>query len=212
MKLIAKGAEAEIFEVEREGMHQILKQRVKKRYRLEQLDRKLRSFRTRREAKVLHAAKLAGILCPLIYDADMEKTELYMQKIEGEQLRTIFEGKGGRLTKLANKKIIDFVFDAGVALAKLHNANIVHGDYQTANIMVTRKGEIAIIDFGLADFSSSVEDKATDLVVFKKAVDEKQFSEFLKGYKKASANFKPILSQLSEIEQRGRYVSRAQAG
>ncbi|MFH1443551.1 MAG: KEOPS complex kinase/ATPase Bud32 [Candidatus Micrarchaeota archaeon] len=205
MKMAAKGAEAEIFELERDGRKGMLKRRVKKKYRIEQLDSRIRTLRTRREGKVLHMAKLAGILCPLVYDADLQNAEIFMQKMSGKQLREILaDGKmGGKCAK--------YLYEAGATLGKLHNANIVHGDYQTANIMVTDKDEIALIDFGLADFSNSIEDKATDLLVFKKAVTEAQFKEFIKGYSKVCSNYIHIKPQLAEMEKRGRYVTRAQA-
>ena len=48
-KQIDQGAEATIYEEDRA----ILKERIKKSYRLSEIDEKLRKFRTRREAKVL---------------------------------------------------------------------------------------------------------------------------------------------------------------
>ncbi len=203
MRLIAKGAEAEIFLTKRNGESAILKRRVKKRYRVEELDRRLRSSRTKREAKILFASKMAGILCPLIYDADLEKTELLLEKIEGERIRELLHKKGK-----AAEKCLPLI---GKELAKLHNANIIHGDFSTANVMVGKNGEITVIDFGLSDFSSSLEDKATDLLVFKKSTDGRQFKLFLKGYCKLCSNAKGVIRQLAEIEKRGRYVARAQA-
>ena len=47
--IISQGAEAVII---KEG-NNIIKNRISKSYRLEELDKKLRQFRTRREAKVL---------------------------------------------------------------------------------------------------------------------------------------------------------------
>jgi N6-L-threonylcarbamoyladenine synthase/protein kinase Bud32 len=203
MKMIAKGAEAEIFEEKYEGKAAILKKRVKKRYRLEQLDSKLRTFRTKREAKILFAAKLAGILCPKLLAVDLKKTELVLEKINGKSLRDILNGKDA-------KKAGKYIIDAGLALSKLHAANIVHGDYSTANIMILPSGDVCIIDFGLSDFASSDEAKATDLLVFRKSVDEKQFSLFVKGYSTEFSDSRRILNRLRDIELRGRYVARTQ--
>ena len=204
MRMVAKGAEGEIFELEKGGKKQILKRRVVKKYRIPELDKKIREARTKREAKVLFAAKLAGVKCPLVYEVKMKETEILMEKIEGKRLRELLiEG-----TKGARKILIE----VGENLAKLHNSNIIHGDFSTANVLVTWKGEIAVIDFGLAEISASIEDKATDVLVFKKSSKKEEFEEFWKGYAKESKNAKAVFRQLMEIETRGRYVARAQAG
>ncbi|MFH0971982.1 MAG: hypothetical protein V1835_05460, partial [Candidatus Micrarchaeota archaeon] len=62
-----------------------------------------------------------------------------------------------------------------------------------------------------SDFSASIEDKAMDLLIFKKSTNGREFALLLKGYSKASNNPKGIIRQLNEIEKRGRYVTRAQA-
>ncbi|MFH0971186.1 MAG: KEOPS complex kinase/ATPase Bud32, partial [Candidatus Micrarchaeota archaeon] len=188
MKIIAKGAEAEIVEKDWNGRKAILKMRVKKRYRIEELDKRLRISRTKRESKVLFAAKMAGIRCPILYDADMEKTEILLEKIEGERIRELLQ----KNVKKAEK----YLPLIGVELARLHNANIIHGDFSTANVMVGKKGEITIIDFGLSDFSASIEDKAMDLLIFKKSTNGREFALLLKGYSKASNNPKGIIRQL----------------
>lgn len=203
MKMIAKGAEGEIFELRGNGRNEILKRRVVKRYRIPSLDKKIREARTKREAKVLFAAKMSAIRCPLIYDVNLRETEILMERLEGMRLREYLEEGNGNASKILAK--------TGANLARLHNADIIHGDFSTANVMVMRKGEIAIIDFGLSDFSSSIEDKATDVLVFKKSTNGEEFNAFRGGYEKEAANSKAIFRQLMEIEKRGRYVSRAQA-
>ena len=62
MKLIAQGAEAKIYE----SGDSILKHRIKKSYRLKQLDDKLRKDRTRAEARILKRASRAGIQVPSV--------------------------------------------------------------------------------------------------------------------------------------------------
>jgi len=222
MRMIAKGAEGEIFELKGKGRPEILKRRVVKRYRIPSLDKKIRESRTKREAKVLFAAKMAGIKCPLIYDVKMGETEILMEKIEGIRLRECLIDNGNgkeKPGKIGKNRVMGIrpkpakiLVKAGAALAKLHNAGIIHGDFSTANVMVMENGEIAIIDFGLAEFSSSVEDKATDVLVFKKSTNGGEFREFWKGYLRESKNPKETMRQLMEIETRGRYVARAQAG
>ena len=56
MKIIAQGAEAILT---KEG-NALIKERVKKLYRIEEIDEKLRSSRTRKEAALLRAASSAS--------------------------------------------------------------------------------------------------------------------------------------------------------
>ena len=76
-----------------------------------------------------------------------------------------------------------------------------------ANILV--KDDLPIlIDFGLGKYSNLLEDKGTDLLVFKKTLktiipeeSDKLFGWFLDGY-----DNKEIVKKIDEIEKRGRYL------
>ena len=80
----------------------------------------------------------------------------------------------------------------GVMIGKMHDANIIHGDITTSNIMIKKRiseaddtsdpltfsnvedslsirNRIVLIDFGLAMSSSLIEDKAVDLYVLQRA-------------------------------------------
>ena len=71
MKLIAQGAEAKIFKKK----DSVLKDRIKKSYRLPQIDIKLRKSRTRSEAKILR--KASGIInVPKVIRVDDKKMNI----------------------------------------------------------------------------------------------------------------------------------------
>jgi TP53 regulating kinase-like protein len=62
----------------------------------------------------------------------------------------------------------------GAAIGKLHDAEIVHGDLTTSNIMVTEDDgqlttDVVLIDFGLGMMKPTMEDKAVDLYVLERA-------------------------------------------
>lgn len=73
----------------------------------------------------------------------------------------------------------------GVAVGKLHDAEIVHGDLTTSNLMVKEvngelSADIALIDFGLGMMKPTLEDKAVDLYVLERAfVSTHPGSEYL---------------------------------
>ena len=202
--LFSKGAEAEIISCRFLGRDALCKRRNRKSYRVHALDLQIRESRTRKEAKILHSLKLAGIRCPLVFHADLLKKEIIMEKIEGTRLLDSLKES----TPAKRRKLL---LSSGRILATMHSANIIHGDFTPANILVEENGKLAIIDFGLSEVSNSTEEKATDLLIFKKSVPEKDFKIFLEGYKSASRKFPETARRLSEIEKRGRYVVRAQA-
>jgi Kae1-associated kinase Bud32 len=191
MKEIARGAEAVIYE----NKNQIIKNRLKKNYRLSEIDDELRSQRTKREAKLLKKLKINH---PKLIETD-ENEKIIMEKIEGVKLRDVLDNE-----PLIAKK-------AGEMTADLHNQNIIHGDLTTSNIIVNNKKELFLIDFGLSFQSHKTEDKAVDIHLFKQALNskhykvyEKALKEFLSGYKKAK-NYDLIMQRLKAVELRGRY-------
>ncbi len=61
---------------------------------------------------------------------------------------------------------------AGEAIARLHDADIVHGDLTTSNMMIREStGTLVLIDFGLSSAGAQPqpEDKAVDLYVLERA-------------------------------------------
>jgi tRNA A-37 threonylcarbamoyl transferase component Bud32 len=229
MKEIARGAESVIYE----DKGTIIKDRLKKSYRIKELDDELRRQRTRREASLL--MKIPIPHPKLIHSDDKEK--IVMEKVEGEKLREVLDHR----PELA--KII------GEMVAELHNHNIIHGDLTTSNMILRKSallgtpigatpakspsnqaltgvgagdddrhfskakedGDIVFIDFGLSFHSDKVEDKAVDIHLFKQALNSKHFKvydtalrEFHLGYKKAH-HHDAIMQRLKQVELRGRY-------
>lgn len=200
MKKISEGAEACIYLLEgHKAVHSyafILKYRQKKNYRVKELDEALRMRRTRIEARALYAAHIAGINVPILKLAG--RYEILTSYVKGKMLKDLLymrEKPNGAIRK------------AGEYLAKLHNIDIAHGDYTPANIIVA-KNNVYIIDFGLAVFTKSIEDKALDMLLMKRSLDSKQFGYFLSGYKTYSNNYSIMVKRLDEIERRGRYQTR----
>ncbi|OIO24644.1 Kae1-associated kinase Bud32 [Candidatus Micrarchaeota archaeon CG1_02_51_15] len=202
MNLIGKGAEAEVVSCRFLGEAALCKRRTRKAYRVHELDARIRLERTRREARVLHAAKHNGVRCPLVRHVDETKCELFISRLEGVLLREALSATA--------------LCEAGRQLALLHATGITHGDSTCSNFMVETQGTLTsrvwLIDFGLADYSSDAEEQATDLLLMKKSVSPKQFQSFLKGYCSATSEAKPVLGRLEKIESRGRYVVRAITG
>jgi len=202
MKKIGEGAEAVVYYGKFLGRDAIVKDRVKKGYRIPEIDGEIRLQRTRREAKILGVASGAGINVPRVLLA--AKTKIFMSKIDGIGMAGVMRGEhdipGGMLERA--------IYDAGRAAGALHNSDIAHGDYTPANLIIDHKGRLWVIDFGLAAMTKSVEEKALDLLLMKRSLEKALFQKFMDGYRTVSKGQVEIIDRLKEIERRGRYQSR----
>lgn len=195
MKQIAQGAEAIIYEKK----ETILKKRVAKGYRIKELDRKLRTARTQREAKLLKKLQDVGVHVPHVIKS--EDSILEIEKINGSTLRDILDGKNCEA----------YCEAVGKEVALMHKANTIHGDLTTSNMIAN--GRVTLIDFGLGFVSTKVEDKAVDVHLFKQAlasyhqgIFEKAYKAFVKGYQYRES--KHVLQRLEIVEKRGRYKGK----
>lgn len=103
-----------------------------------------------------------------------------------------------------------FAESVGVAIAKLHSNELIHGDLTTSNILI-EGDQLALIDFGLACVSTSLEDRAVDLYVLERAIlsthptiGSKLFKSILKSYGQHVNKSAATLTKLAEVQRRGR--------
>ena len=193
--IIARGAEAII---KKEDSF-IIKERIKKGYRINELDEKIRRKRTKLEAKIIREVRRVGINVPkIIEESDFS---IKMEYIDGKVLRNV------KIDEKIVKEIAKIV-------AILHQNNIIHGDLTTSNFIL-KDCKIYLIDFGLSKFSRKIEDKAEDLLVlfytFKGVhyeVFEKYWKIFEEEYCKNYSEGKKVIERMYEILKRGRYIIR----
>ncbi len=200
MEMLTKGAEADLYL----DNGKLVKERIKKEYRIPYLDERLRKLRTRRESKLLENAKRAGVSVPRIYKTDINERKLMMEFIPGRILKDVIDSSD-------EKTVRKFADKIGRMIAKLHDSDIIHNDLTTSN-MILNDGRIYLIDFGLGMTSTKVEDKAMDLVVLKKAMHVSHTERFevlwdsvINSYRENSCNGE-ITARIKAIEKRGRYV------
>ena len=187
-----EGAEATTYLDKLFGVDIIIKNRDEKKYRVKELDEKLRIFRTKREAKILAILQKASIPIPNLIAVG--KYSIIMEKLEGLLLRDI-------------EQKITFMKDIGTVVKKMHENGVVHGDLTPANIII-KENKPNIIDFGLGEITKSPEERAIDILLFKRSLNKKEFSAFLEAYSKDNKDYSNTLFRLHEIEKRGRYQIR----
>ena len=101
------------------------------------------------EAQLLASLRHSGLPSVIDYFVERDGRFLVMQYIEGEDLEKIRRRHGG---VCARADVLGWAADLLTVLAFLHRYDppVVHRDIKPANIKLTPKGDIVLVDFGLA--------------------------------------------------------------
>jgi len=191
--LIYRGAEAKLYREKFLGMDSVRKARVKKSYLAPQLDKRLRKSRLRNEARMLSRARAAVSTPHVLFVGD---GAIVMEYIHGETVKKLFLKGKTRCARLIGKEV-----------RKLHDAGMVHNDLTTSNLIYSGK-KLYFIDFGLAQASNSLEDRAVDLVVLKHMMASTHYDVFGKVWPRIIGGYgaeAKLLSKMAEIESRAKY-------
>lgn len=203
-KIIYQGAEAKICISKYMGFVVVKKRRLKKGYRIKQIDENLISTRTKEEAKLMIEARAAGVSVPIIYDVDLQNGVITMEYLKGKRIKDILNNLDEKERARICKKI-------GESIARFHNNDIIHGDITTSN-MIILDDKIHFFDFGLGEINSELEAKGVDLHVLMEAIESTHskysncFSYVLEGYKKElKQDANQVIKKIQDIVKRGRY-------
>jgi hypothetical protein len=79
---------------------------------------------------------------------------LSMEYVDGEDLSSLL----GRVGSLPRDKAMEIARKICGGLAAAHDKGVLHRDLKPSNIMLDRRGEALIMDFGLAGLASEIED------------------------------------------------------
>jgi TP53 regulating kinase-like protein len=175
----------------------VIKTRVPKDYRIRELDERLRSERTRAEAKIMSEARRLGIPTPVVFD--VRQFALVMERIDGRPMKEV-------ITPQLSMEI-------GMLVGLLHKGGLIHGDLTTSNMIVKEKeNRIYLIDFGLSFWDATIEARGVDVHVYYQTLisshenHEELMVAFAGGYRSSFPEAaEDVLRRVKEIEYRGRY-------
>jgi len=203
-EILGCGAEATVYRTNYLGREAVVKTRIPKGYRHPELDLRLRSSRTKHEAKVMIEARKAGVRTPVIYDIDIKKCDITMEFITGRKIKDILDSEPSKAKELCKK--------IGMTVARLHNAGISHGDLTTSNMILMPDGEICIFDLSLGTASAEIEDLGVDVHLLQRAFTsahsglEDELNVLMASYSKEMKDSKNVLKRVDDIRGRARYT------
>lgn len=191
---IRQGAEAIVRFYEKT----VEKSRISKRYREPALDIRLIAERTRAEARLIHAARKGGVPTPAI--RDITDNTIVMERVPGALLTDDLTDVNIR--------------EAGRMIGLLHKAEIMHGDLTTSNLIIRESDrKCVLIDFGLAQITSEIEQRGVDVHVLFQTIEstapgraDELKAAFTEGYRGTFPGSGEVLDREHEIELRGRYL------
>ncbi len=117
-------------------------------------DRRSRFLKEARAASMLRSPNIAAI-----YDIGEHKGASYivMEYVAGETLACKL-GRG----PLHFKQVIDIGLQIADALDEAHRLGIIHRDIKPANLIITERGLVKVLDFGLAKLTGPDDDSDSD--------------------------------------------------
>ncbi|KAM3553461.1 hypothetical protein MY1884_006659 [Beauveria asiatica] len=235
--LVTQGAEGRLYKTTYlvPSLPCALKHRPSKPWRHPTLDARLTRHRILSEARILAKCRRDGVRVPALYALDEAQGWLMLEWIQGPPVRVAINARlrpGAVVERDASLRAL--LRRIGNAVGALHKIGIVHGDLTTSNMMLdptgrtsehdggggaaedqdaqeeSLRGDVVIIDLGLASGAVQEEERAVDLYVLERAFGsthpraECVFHEVLDAYRQTHKQAPGVLKKLDEVRMRGR--------
>src|SRR5215472_1751594 len=130
-----------------------LGRRVAIKFLPSELSTNLKAFeRFEREARAASALDHPNI-CSIYHLGEYEgQPFIVMQLLEGQTLREWIETASSKPAPERLKETLDLAIEIADGMEAAHQKGIVHSDIKPANIFITNRGYVKILDFGIAKF------------------------------------------------------------
>ncbi len=115
-----------------------------------------------REAQVASALNHPNIVTVYEVGREADIDFIVMERIAGGTLRPLIGEKG-----IPRRMAVAYAIQMADALAAAHEAGIVHRDLKPGNVMVTERGLVKVLDFGLAKQRKAAEENTAEISLTK---------------------------------------------
>jgi formylglycine-generating enzyme required for sulfatase activity/predicted Ser/Thr protein kinase len=109
-----------------------------------------------READKLQTLTHPNIVRVIDCDRDGQSVFMTMEYLDGVALKSTIQAP--TFTGMSQSEAVPLIERIALALAFAHKKGIVHGDLKPGNVIITKAGEVKVIDFGIARFLAKTKD------------------------------------------------------
>jgi serine/threonine-protein kinase len=113
--------------------------------------------RFRHEAHAVSGLRHANIVQVFDFDVQDDYYYMVMELLEGDTLRARLNEYRLRKERMPLREIARVLMDVLSGLEYAHSEGIIHRDLKPANIMLTKKGQAVLTDFGIAQILGSTQ-------------------------------------------------------
>ncbi|QDU36320.1 Serine/threonine-protein kinase PrkC [Maioricimonas rarisocia] len=150
LRRLGQGGMAEVWLAEQTSLHRNVALKLL-RHELTVDETYIKRFET--EAKAAAGLNHPNIVQVYVVGSDRGQHFIAQEYVQGQTLRTLLRKKGPLEVPLA----LHLIRQVAAALQAASERGIVHRDIKPENIMITKKGEAKVADFGLAQLTLSSE-------------------------------------------------------
>jgi serine/threonine-protein kinase len=106
--------------------------------------------RFRREAQAVAALRHTNVVQVFDFDVQGDVYYIVMELLEGDTLKTRLNDYRVRGEQMELGEMVRVLLDVLDGLAYAHSEGMIHRDVKPANILLTRRGQAVVADFGIA--------------------------------------------------------------
>lgn len=116
------------------------------------------------EARVLHSLHhLPGVVNVRGYFEENRTAYMVMELLDGDTLSGYMKKRG--IARMPYQRAGEIIRNVGESLIQIHNRMLLHRDIGPDNIMITRTGEVKLIDFGATRMYALNSEKSMSVLV-----------------------------------------------
>ena len=117
--------------------------------------------RFRQEAHAVSGLRHANIVQVFDFDVQEDSYYMVMELLEGNTLRALLNDYRIRNQRMPLTQVVQIIKDVLSGLSYAHAEGLTHRDIKPANIMLNKKGQAVLTDFGIAQIIGSTQHTVT---------------------------------------------------